>query len=617
MGIAWGTSCAQSVSVAGTVLDKDSKAPLKGVAVKLQVGGLSSTTDAAGKFLIVGGTTGLGAEVRRDAGPRLLPDGKIDLDLVARSQVSLRTYSIEGKLLASKADLLDAGNHLLETPRTLGAGTLFHRVQIEGRAPTVLKGSSYASLGTKGVSDATGTSAAGRGLAAAFADTVVATFSGYLPSKTAITAAATGNLEILLQKASSASFAKARVINTTDLQADPDDEQSLVHMLVTSDEVDIEGLIMVTSCWRKSQFGTSYIDKILAAYETAYPNLKVHSGGFPTPAYLKSIVTLGQKGYSMADVGVGKDSPGSEQIIAAVDKDDPRPVWVNLWGGANTLAQAITKVKATRTQAQLDLFLSKLRVYDVLGQDEAGAWIAKNFPNLLYIRATGVYGWQYNAAWAASNVQNKGALGAVYPTAAWAIEGDTPALMHQLANGLHDPERIDQGGWGGRFDLAKKTNIASMSAVTGEGAYQPYVMYGNSSDGAGAISRWSDGYTNDFAARMLWSTISAYAGANHHPVAIVNGDKTRDVLYVTAKAGTDVVLDGAGSSDPDGNSLTWSWSLYADPSTEKTATISGGSISKATVKAPSVGKTLHIVLILKDNGSPALTSYRRVVITGN
>jgi len=41
---------------------------------------------------------------------------------------------------------------------------------------------------------------------------------------------------------------KPRLINTTDLGADPDDEQSMVRQLVCSNEFDIEGLIVSTGC---------------------------------------------------------------------------------------------------------------------------------------------------------------------------------------------------------------------------------------------------------------------------------------------------------------------------------------------------------------------------------
>ena len=78
---------------------------------------------------------------------------------------------------------------------------------------------------------------------------------------------------------------------------------------------------------------------------------------------------MGQTGYGMSDVGTGKDSPGSELIIASADRDDPRPVWVMGWGGMNTVAQAIWKVRETRSQIELEKFLNKLRLFDILGQD--------------------------------------------------------------------------------------------------------------------------------------------------------------------------------------------------------------------------------------------------------
>ena len=348
------------------------------------------------------------------------------------------------------------------------------------------------------------------------------------------------------QKQTTTSY-KPRIINTTDLGADPDDEQSLVRQLVSANEFDIEGLVVATGCWKKNQSNTAMLDKIVDAYEKAYPNLKVHAEGFPTPAYLKSISVMGQTGYGMSDVGTGKDSKGSDLIIAAADKDDPRPLWVMGWGGMNNIAQAIWKVRETRSPADLKKFLSKLRLYDVLGQDDAGAWIAKNFPDVFYIRATKVYDWQppKNGTYQKDDIQSHGPLGAVYPDTKWATEGDSPAFMHVFPNGLNDPEKIDQGGWGGRFSFTKQAGIRSMSEVAkinkdAEPQFDPYYMYGNTPESN--IKRWSDGYNNDFAARMDWSITSNYKDANHQPLAVLNGDKTRKILEMTAKAGTTVTL---------------------------------------------------------------------------
>lgn len=417
---------------------------------------------------------------------------------------------------------------------------------------------------------------------------------------------------------------KPRIIVTTDLGADPDDEQSLVRLLVSANEFEIEGLIVSTGCWKKHQSDTALLDRIVDAFGKVLPNLQVHAPGYPSYEYLKSVSVLGQPGYGMGDVGGGKDSKGSDLIIAAVDKNDPRPVWVQFWGGGNNLAQAIWKVRATRSPQDLAKFLGKVRVFDILGQDDAGAWIAKNFPEVLFIRATAVYGWQppKNGPYQRNDIQSHGPMGAVYPDTKWASEGDTPAFLHVFPNGLNDPDKIDQGGWGGRFSLEKQAGIRSMSEVArinkdAEPQFDPYHMHGNTPEKTEAIKRWSKGYDNDFAARMDWSITSNYAGANHHPVAVVNGDRSRNVLQLTAGPGGTVKLDCTGSSDPDGDRLNYNWSFYQEPGSYagKVGIMDAGS-AKATVAVPADagGKHIHVILELHDNGSPRLYAYRRVII---
>lgn len=408
-----------------------------------------------------------------------------------------------------------------------------------------------------------------------------------------------------------------RIITTTDLGADPDDEQSMVRLLVCANEFDIEGLIVSTGCWKKTQSDTRMLDRLVDAYGSCVDNLKVHASGFPSVEYLRSISVMGQTDYGMSDVGDDKDSPGSELIIASVDKDDPRPVWVGGWGGTNTVAQAIWKVRATRSKEELSKFLGKLRVFDILGQDDGGAWIAKNFPEVFYIRASGVYGWAPSDEYLKQHIQNHGPLGAVYPDRKWATEGDTPAFMHVYPTGLNDPDRIDQGSWGGRFDLMKKSGIRSMKPVTNEGDFDPYFMFGNSAEGASAIKRWSTGYDNDFAARMDWSITGKYEDANHHPIAVVNGDTSRQVLQVSAAAGSTVELSADGSSDPDEDALSYAWSFYQEPSSYKgEVQIEAVSSAAATVMLPSdaAGKNLHMILELHDDGKPNLYAYRRIII---
>jgi hypothetical protein len=143
-------------------------------------------------------------------------------------------------------------------------------------------------------------------------------------------------------------------------------------------------------------------------------------------------------------------------------------------------------------------------------------------------------------------------------------------------------------------------------------------MYANTSEGSGAITRWSSGIHNDFEARMDWSITGTYGDANHHPIGVVNGDTGKNILEVTAAAGSNVNLSAAGSSDPDSNELSYSWSFYSEPSTYSGAVnIQSNTVETAIVEVPSdaAGQTIHIVLEIHDNGTPNLYAYRRVIIT--
>ena len=117
---------------------------------------------------------------------------------------------------------------------------------------------------------------------------------------------------------------KPRIINMTDLGADPDDRQSMVRFLVQSNEYDVEGLIVTTGCWKKNQSNIKMLNDLLNPYGQVVSNLQVHDPEFPSLADLQSVSALGQRGYGMGNVGSGRDSPGSELVISAVDKDDPR-----------------------------------------------------------------------------------------------------------------------------------------------------------------------------------------------------------------------------------------------------------------------------------------------------
>ena len=130
---------------------------------------------------------------------------------------------------------------------------------------------------------------------------------------------------------------KNRLIVLTDMGADPDDQQSLIRLLLYSNQIDIEGLVATTSVWQKNRVRPHFITDIIQAYGAVRDNLARHEDGYPATDELLAKVKSGRPVYGMNGVGDGQDSEGSDWIIEVLERNDPRPVWVSVWGGVNTL----------------------------------------------------------------------------------------------------------------------------------------------------------------------------------------------------------------------------------------------------------------------------------------
>ncbi|WP_426750370.1 LamG-like jellyroll fold domain-containing protein [Myxococcus sp. Y35] len=132
------------------------------------------------------------------------------------------------------------------------------------------------------------------------------------------------------------------------------------------------------------------------------------------------------------------------------------------------------------------------------------------------------------------------------------------------------------------------------------------------------MARWREAYQNDFAARLDWCVATTYAAANHAPVAAFRNDTSRQMVHLTAASGSTVSLSAIGSSGPDGDVLSYQWFQYREAGTHAGAvSLSGSTARDASFVAPTVSApaTVHIILAVRDDGSPRLTSYRRVVVT--
>lgn len=145
---------------------------------------------------------------------------------------------------------------------------------------------------------------------------------------------------------------KNRVIILSDIEADPDDTQSMVRLLLYSNQIDIKGLIATTSCWHKDRVDPASIKNIINAYSEVQSNLSLHEDGFPTSEALLMKVKQGLPKYGMLGVGDGNDSEGSDWIIKVLEEKDERPLWISVWGGVNTLAQSLHKIKNTKSEIE-------------------------------------------------------------------------------------------------------------------------------------------------------------------------------------------------------------------------------------------------------------------------
>jgi len=439
---------------------------------------------------------------------------------------------------------------------------------------------------------------------------------------------------------------KPRVIVLTDIENEPDDAMSMVRFLTYSNQFDVEGIIATTSIHQKNKVAAWRIKEI----SKVQPNLLKHEAGYPNAETLISKIKEGKAKYGMEAVGKEMDSDGSELIIKAIDRADSRPVWVVVWGGPNCLAQALWKVKNTRKEADLQRFVSKIRVYTISDQDDSGPWMRKIFPNLFYISSpgfhalggyhhatwTGISGDKFHGRFAGGNfkivdnpwldthIRNKGPMGEQYPFAKFLMEGDSPSFMYLINNGLGNSEHPDWGSWGGRYEFyqprTEKWFLEPETRPLWTNAQDEVFGLDSSwhTSNKATIWRWREAYQNDFEARMDW-TIKPYSEANHPPVAKIKGDS-----YIKAKIGDKINLSAEGSSDPDGNKLSYKWFYYGEAGTFTISTGKTGDALKiendtkenATFVVPRAGRlgTIHIILAVTDNGTPALTRYKRVIV---
>lgn len=314
---------------------------------------------------------------------------------------------------------------------------------------------------------------------------------------------------------------RPRLAVLTDIGGDPDDQQSLIRLMLYANEFQIEALIASASGTpgelKQAVTRPDLIREIIDAYAKVLPNLKKHASGWPEAEDLRSRVFSGNPQRGLEHIGQDHDTPASDELIRLIDVGSPdNPLNIAIWGGQTDLAQALYRVQAERDAPQWKEFTSRLRVYDIADQDGIADWMAKEFQGLHYVLSKAPAGQDKRSAsfrgmyltgdqeltsreWIETHVRSRGPLGGLYPLQTWTApnphgcmkEGDTPSWFFFLPRGGNDPQDPTRPGWGGQFRR-------------GEDGWFRDLEIRADIDPRESVSQWRPAFQRDFAQRMLW-----------------------------------------------------------------------------------------------------------------
>jgi hypothetical protein len=419
--------------------------------------------------------------------------------------------------------------------------------------------------------------------------------------------------------------------------------------------------------------GTTWMDDfVLNKYSQIYPNLIQQDPNYPTPADLWSKIAVGNVDF---DSDFHADTPGSDLIKQAILDDDTRPLYLEAWGGTNTIARALKSIedeyKNTSSWPAIQAKVNKKAVIAALGmQDNAYKdYIGPNWPGVELIvmgAGPGCTAGQPNFTYCSPQYWTPLKYGHGPLMDARALYGD--GSFHPLGGNTASPITPGPGALGGEitsngiynYEPGPAKDMATWRLYNGGAAHQRLefagegdsptflfllnnglrgrtdlslgswggryktttnaITYGLTTDlnpytGAQATNwtsqRWIAEMQNDFAGRIEWGISPTYAQANHAPVVTVKGD-------VSGKPGKTVAI-GAEVSDPDGNKVKLNWAVYTDASTVTSpVTVQNPTNKNAYLTIPAdakAGQRIVVVLTATDNGLHSLSRYGEVVVT--
>lgn len=483
---------------------------------------------------------------------------------------------------------------------------------------------------------------------------------------------------MLTENALSQSNPKPRTIVTTD--GELDDVDSFIRMLLYANEFKLEGLVYSSSQWHykgdgkgtkmtselemtakrygeRTELrwpGTSWMQELLDEYRKVQPNLAKHAKGYPTADELKKLVKVGNIDF---EGEMEKETEGSEWIKKVLLDNNPQPVYLQIWGGTNTVARALKSIEETcKTKPNWKEIYEKVSqkaiIYAVLDQDATyKKYIAPHWGKIRVFYNSNQF-WCLAYPWtrvvpaelqsylrgefmAKNIIQQHGPLLAKYYS--WGdgqkiagdpehtqgtpedmeknkmtkydfiSEGDSPAYFQLLEVGLMNRDHPEYGGWGGRMVQSAANPYRWEDART----LTDYNHFTGKEDASFPQTRWIDALQLDFAARADWC-VKDYTSANHAPtISIKEGTR------IHVKAGHKIKLT-AHATDPDGHTVSYRFWQYREAGTSPEKVTIEATGAAADIQLPQnakSGDTIHIIAEGKDSGEPSLIRYRRVILT--
>ncbi len=475
--------------------------------------------------------------------------------------------------------------------------------------------------------------------------------------------------------------AKPRTIVTTD--GEIDDVDSFIRFLLYANEFDIQGLIYSSSMWHykgdgkgtpfisememtKNMYGertslrwpgVTWMQDLIDEYEQVHPNLVLHDPDFPTPDYLRSLIRVGNIDF---EGEMEQNTAGSNFIKEKLLDENMQPLYLQAWGGTNTIARALKSIEETyQTTSEWDeiykRICDKAIIYSISEQDATyRKYIGVNWPDIRFYYNSNqfwcfAYPWKQavpepwhvylEGAFMGKNIINDhGPLLKKYysygdgqkqegdeenihgdasklENAQWGSfgqydfisEGDSPAFLHLIDVGLGNLENPHFGGWGGRLvQSAEYRNRWEDGDKASD--YNPY---SKAMDKTYPQTRWVKTLQLDFAARADWC-IKDYKNANHAPIVSLNHSPV-----LSAAPGQKVRLMGQ-ATDPDGDKLIYQWWQYQEAGTYSgQVAIKNANKVKSSFTMPNdikKGETIHVILEVSDDRELSMTRYQRVIV---